>query len=172
MVKRHQVRLSVDWNVIDLPRAITSGTSSTQRFYLADGTLSHIQDGTQMRIFLGDIVFKISPGSFGIESAGWEGGRLLPGTGNDKVLYYVNDHLGSVRVIKNGNGFIKQRFDYYPYGSVSRGWWGNLVRTTPKNATALAGRRLQARHPMPPPQAQTHTWTSAPASTIPAQPFG
>ena len=49
---------------------------------------------------------------------------------------------------------------------------GNLVRTTPKNATALAGRRLQARHPMPPPQAQTHTWTSAPASTIPAQPFG
>ena len=38
------------------------------------------------------------------------------GTGN--VLYYVTDHLGSVRVVKDGSGTIRQRFDYYPYGLV------------------------------------------------------
>lgn len=59
--------VSVAWNVIDMPRTLTSGTSSTQRFYLADGTLSRIQDGSQVRIYLGDIVFKVVSGSFGVE---------------------------------------------------------------------------------------------------------
>lgn len=124
--------VSIAWNVIDQPRMLTSGTSSTQRFYLADGTLSHIQDGTQMRIYLGDIVFKTASGGVSVESAGWEGGRLLPGTGADKVLYVVTDHLGSVRVVKDGTGTVRQRYDYYPYGSVSRSWNSSSIETPDK----------------------------------------
>ena len=124
--------VSIAWNVIDQPRMLTSGSSSTKRFYLADGTLSHIQDGTQMRIYLGDIVFKTVSGGVGIESAGWEGGRLLPGTGADKVLYMVSDHIGSVRVVKDGTGTVRQRYDYYPYGSVSRSWNSNYTDTPDK----------------------------------------
>ena len=72
------------------------------------------------------ISFYVSPahtatsGTPALESAAWEGGRLLAGTGTDKVLYYVTDHLGSVRTIKDGSGTIRQRFDYYPFGTVSR----------------------------------------------------
>ena len=116
--------LSIAWNAIDLPRTLTTGsgtgTASTQRAYLADGTLAQVGDGTTTRLYLGDMVFdKASNGTVTLESAGWEGGRLLPGSGLDKVLYTVADHLGSVRVVKDGTGNIRQRFDYYPYGTVS-----------------------------------------------------
>ena len=113
--------LSIAWNAIDLPRTLTTGAgtgaASTQRGYLADGTLAQVSDGTTTRLYLGDIVFnKASNGTVTLESAGWEGGRLLSGSGSDKVLYMVKDHLGSVRVVKDGAGNIRQRFDYYPYG--------------------------------------------------------
>ena len=124
--------VSIAWNIIDQPRMLTSGSNSTQRFYLADGTLSHIHDGTQMRIYLGDIVFKTVSGGVSVESAGWEGDRLLPGTGADNVLYMVTDHLGSVRVVKDGTGAVRQRYDYYPYGSVSRNWNSNNTDTPDK----------------------------------------
>ena len=124
--------VSIAWNVIDQPRMITSGSSSTKRFYLADGMLSHIQDGTEMRIYLGDIVFKTVSDGVGVESAGWEGGRLLQGNGNDKALYYVNDHLGSVRAVKDGTGAVRQRYDYYPYGSISRSWSSSAMDTPDK----------------------------------------
>ena len=117
----------IDWNIIDLPRIISSGSGisymSTQRSYLADGSLTQVSDGTMTRLYLGDMVFnKASNSTVSLESAGWEGGRLLPGSGIDKVLYIVTDHLGSVRVVRDGMGNIQQRFDYYPYGTVSRVW--------------------------------------------------
>ena len=47
---------------------------------------------------------------------------LFSGAGNDKPIYQIADHLGSIRVIKDGNGDVLQRFDYYPFGSESRVW--------------------------------------------------
>jgi hypothetical protein len=42
--------LSIAWNAIDLPRTLTTGsgtgTASTQRGYLADGTLAQVSGGT------------------------------------------------------------------------------------------------------------------------------
>ena len=49
-----------------------------------------------------------------------KGGRLVNGSGTGNVLYYVTDHLGSVRVVKDGSGTIRQRFDYYPFGAADR----------------------------------------------------
>ena len=134
--------VSIAWNVIDQPRMLTSGSSSTKRYYLADGTLSHIQDGTQMRIYLGDIVFKTVSGGVGVESAGWEGGRLLPGTGADKILYVVKDHLGSVRVVKDGTGAVRQRFDYYPYGTVSRVWTSSATTDDSEKRYRFGGKEV------------------------------
>lgn len=88
-----------------------------------DGGLAQINDGTNTRVYLGDMVFnKSSNGTVTLESASWEGGRLLAGSGADKTLFYVTDHVGSVRVVKDGAGNVRQRFDYYPYGTVSRVW--------------------------------------------------
>ena len=125
--------MGLAWNAIGLPRAITgSGSASTQRSYLADGSLAQVSDGSTTRIYLGNMVFTQNGGTITLESAAWDGGLLLPGSGTDKVLYYVRDHLGSTRVVKDGSGNIRQRYDYYPYGSVSRAWSSNSSNTPDK----------------------------------------
>lgn len=142
-----QSGLNIAWNALDLPRTITSGTGtssvSTQRSYLADGSLAQVSDGSTTRLFLGDMVFNIaSNGTVTLESAGWEGGRLLPGTGGDKVLYVVKDHLGSVRVVKDGAGNIRQRFDYYPYGTVSRMWTNSSTTDVSEKRFRFGGKEI------------------------------
>ena len=142
-----QSGLSIAWNVLDLPRTITSGTGtssvSTQRGYLADGSLAQVSDGSTTRLYLGDMVFsKAANGTVALESAGWEGGRLLPGSGSDKVLYVVKDHLGSVRVVKDGAGIIRQRFDYYPYGTVSRMWTNSSMTDVSEKRFRFGGKEI------------------------------
>ena len=139
--------LSIAWNAIDLPRTLTTGSgtgaSSTQRAYLADGSLAQVGDGTTTRLYLGDIIFnKASNGTVTLESAGWEGGRLLPGSGSDKVLYTVADHLGSVRVVKDGMGNIRQRFDYYPYGTVSYAWTNSSTTDSSEKRYRFGGKEI------------------------------
>lgn len=133
---------SIAWNVLDLPRSVASGTASAQRQYLSDGTLYSVHDGSQLRIYLGDMVFKVASGALALEGAGWEGGRLLPGTGADKALYYVNDHLGSVRVVKDGSGAIRQYYSYYPYGSVAMSWSANASTDTPEKRYRFGGKEI------------------------------
>ena len=142
-----QSGLSIAWNALDLPRTITSGTGtssvSTQRGYLSDGSLAQVSDGTTTRLYLGDMVFsKASNGTVTLESAGWEGGRLLPGSGSDKVLYVVKDHLGSVRVVKDGAGNIRQRFDYYPYGTVSYAWTNSNTTDNSEKRYRFGGKEI------------------------------
>ena len=123
---------TVAWNVLDMPSTISSGTAGVLRSYLADGTLVQVSDGSTTRLYLGDMVFNQTSGTTSLESAAWDGGLLLPGSGTDKVLYYVTDHLGSVRVVKDGSGNIRQRYDYYPYGSVARNWSSSSTSTPDK----------------------------------------
>ena len=142
-----QSGLNIAWNALDLPRTITSGTGtssvSTQRSYLADGSLAQVSDGSTTRLYLGDMVFnKAANGTVTLESAGWEGGRLLPGSGSDKVLYVVKDHLGSVRVVKDGAGNIRQRFDYYPYGTVSRMWTNSSTTDVSEKRYRFGGKEI------------------------------
>ena len=85
---------------------------------------------------------KAANGTVTLESAGWEGGRLLPGTGADKVLYVVKDHLGSVRVVKDGTGAVRQRFDYYPYGTVSRTWASNTTTDNSEKRYRFGGKEI------------------------------
>ena len=101
---------------------MTTVKDSTRKSSLSDGTLAQVSDGSTTRLYVGDMVFTRTgtSGTPVLESAAWEGGRLVNGSGPGNVLYHVTDHLGSVRVVKDGAGTVRQRFDYYPYGSVSR----------------------------------------------------
>ena len=99
--------------------------------------------GQTTRLYLGDIVFnKTSNGTVTLESACWEGGRLLPGSGSDKVLYVVKDHLGSVRVVKDGQGNLRQRFDYYPYGTVSYAWTNSSTTDNSEKRYRFGGKEI------------------------------
>ena len=117
---------AIQWNVLGLPKSISDGTDTARRVYAADGTLLAVYDGTTGtagRIYAGGLTLvRTAAGTLSLEGAAWEGGRLIAGTGSDKVLYQETDHLGSVRVVKDGSGDVRQRFDYYPFGKVSRAW--------------------------------------------------
>ena len=53
------------------------------------------------------------------EAKGGISGCLRPRT---SVLYRITDHLGSIRAVRDAAGKVRQRFDYYPFGSVSSFW--------------------------------------------------
>ena len=137
---------SITWNVIGLPKSISDNTNTARRVYAADGTLLAVYEGTSGttgRVYVGSLdIMRASNGAFTVESAGWEGGRLLPGTGNDKVLYQITDHLGSVRVVKDGAGNVLQRIDYYPFGSVSAGWSSSTTPAQPTIRYRFSGKEI------------------------------
>ena len=134
------------WNVIGLPKSVSDGTDTARRVYAADGSLLAVYSGTagtEGRVRIGSFdVLSSSTGALSLESAGWEGGRLLPGTGYDKVLYHVTDHLGSVRVVKDGTGAVLQRFDYYPFGSVSGSWASGTNPSQPSLRYRFSGKEI------------------------------
>ena len=115
---------TVTYDALQRPASVSRGNSAAETT-----TFSYTLQGwpnTTMSTSWEEVLFYASPahtatsGTPVLESAAWEGGRLINGSGTGNVLYYVTDHLGSVRVVKDGSGTIRQRFDYYPYGSVSR----------------------------------------------------
>ena len=114
------------WNILGLPKTIADGTDTARRVYAADGTLLAVYGGTTGTVgdlYLGSSIYeRKASGTVSLESAGWEGGRILSGARIDNLIYQITDHLGSVRAIRRGNGTVGRRFDYYPFGSESRHW--------------------------------------------------
>ena len=99
--------------------------------------------GTEGRVRIGNFdILSSSTGALSLESAGWEGGRLLTGTGDDKILFHITDHLGSVRVIKDGTGTVRQRFDYYPFGCVSKSWFSSSNPPQPTLRYRFSGKEI------------------------------
>ncbi len=114
------------WNILGLPRTIADGTDTARRVYATDGTLLAVYGGTTGAVgdlYLGSSIYeRKASGTVSLESAGWEGGRILSGAGTANLIYQITDHLGSVRAVRRGNGTVERRFDYYPFGSESRHW--------------------------------------------------
>ena len=48
----------------------------------------------------------------------WEGTRPLMLIKNGKPEYLLHDHLGSVRLVTDGQGQVTRRFDYEPFGAL------------------------------------------------------
>ena len=115
---------------------MSAGADTAGRDYAADGTLLSVHEGTTGTagmVHIGPMVYsRDADGTLSLENAAWEGGCILPGTGSDRVLYRITDHLGSVRAVRDGTGKVLQRFDYYPSGSESRVWTAGT--STPQSA--------------------------------------
>ncbi|MBR5632169.1 MAG: hypothetical protein IKW82_11055, partial [Bacteroidales bacterium] len=73
--------------------SVSDGTDTARRVYAADGTLLAVYSdttGTEGRVRIGNFdILSSSTGALSLESAGWEGGRLLTGTGDDKILFHI-----------------------------------------------------------------------------------
>jgi RHS repeat-associated protein len=164
------------WNVIGLPMSVSDGTDTTRRVYAADGTLLAVYSGTtgtEGRVRIGSFdILSSSTGALSLESAGWEGGRLLPGTGYDKILYHITDHLGSLRVVKDGTGAVRQRFDYYPFGSISGSWSSSTNPSQPSLRYRFSGKEIAGQNVDASPVASALAGTPAAAAGTPYLDFG
>ncbi len=56
-------------------------------------------------------------------------GRLMP---SGSRRYYLKDHLGSTRLVKNNYGSVYATFDYYPFGLLMPGRWSQYSYTVEK----------------------------------------
>lgn len=111
--------LNIAYNLLYLPRRVDSeGQVKALYTYLADGTKAAAlnSDGSIGLVYLGSTVFLPSGSTYVVESAAFSSGRIFTATSPASVNYHLTDHLGSVRVIFDGNKQIREFNDYYPFG--------------------------------------------------------
>lgn len=115
--------LNLTYNVLNLLREVKVGSTIKARYsYLADGTKLRVRDGNDVAglDYMGSLIYSKNSAGLQLESANFGGGLIrMTGlnNGQQEVSYFLTDHLGSVRVIVDGNGVIKERNDYYPFGA-------------------------------------------------------
>ena len=116
--------LDFGYNVLNLLSEVKTvgGELKAKYDYLADGTKLRVRDKGDVNGFdyLGSLTYRKSGAGLQLESASFGDGVIRPGDSNGgqgEVNYFLTDHLGSVRVIVDGNGEVLERNDYYPFGA-------------------------------------------------------
>ncbi len=119
MINDSRRALNLSYNVLNLLREVKTGSTVKASYgYLADGTKLRVRDaGSNGFDYVGSLTYKSGSGGLQLESASFGDGVILAGTGGQEVNYFLTDHLGSVRVIVDGSGVVKERNDYYPFGA-------------------------------------------------------
>ncbi|MFR5957861.1 MAG: RHS repeat-associated core domain-containing protein [Odoribacter splanchnicus] len=96
----------------------TGGTVTAAYTWLADGTKLGVRNGSGSDGFeyVGSLIYRKSGGSLQLSEALFGNGVIrLNDNGTQEVNYFLTDHLGSVRVIVDGAGTVKECNDYYPF---------------------------------------------------------
>ena len=113
--------LIIDYNVLNLVSEVrTGGTVTAAYTWLADGTKLGVRNGSGSDGFeyAGSLIYRKSGGGLQLSEALFgEGVIRLNDNGTQEVNYFLTDHLGSVRVIVDASGTVKERNDYYPFGA-------------------------------------------------------
>ena len=111
--------LNLSYSVLNLLREVKTGSTLKASYsYLADGMKLRVRDaGSNGFDYVGSLTYKSGSSGLQLESASFGDGVILTGTGGQEVNYFLTDHLGSVRVIVDGSGVVKERNDYYPFGA-------------------------------------------------------
>ena len=124
MINDSRRALNLSYNVLNLLGEVktTSGVLKARYSYLADGTKLRVRDNGDVNGFdyLGSLTYRKSSAGLQLESASFGDGVIRLGDSNSggyEVNYFLTDHLGSVRVVVDGNGVVKERNDYYPFGA-------------------------------------------------------
>ena len=124
MVSDSRRALKLEYNCLNLLKDVktSSGELKARYRYLADGTKLEVRDNNEINGFdyLGSLTYKKSSMGLQLESASFGEGEIRANVSNgvgNEVNYFLTDHLGSVRVIVDGNGVVKERNDYYSFGA-------------------------------------------------------
>ena len=120
MTNDYRKGLKFQYNFVNLVRRVQDDDGSTlaEYTYSVDGRKRQAVggDGKGFR-YRGDLVYTVEGGSLSLESAAFGDGRIAKTSGSYSPLYFVTDHLGSVRVVEDQSGTVCESNDYYPLGS-------------------------------------------------------
>ncbi|KIO43328.1 hypothetical protein BA92_12755 [Sanguibacteroides justesenii] len=114
--------MNFEYNVLNLLSAVKSGTTLKASYtYLADGTKLRVADASGNGFYYsGSLTHVKNSAGIQLEGATTASGRVLVGTGSrtgNDIRYFLTDHLGSVRSVVDQTGTVKERNDYYPFGT-------------------------------------------------------
>ena len=113
-----------------LSGVIQSGSRVATYAYASDGTkLSVVGADGRGYEYYGSLIYQINGSSLTFESAGFNEGRIYSGG----AYYHVKDHLGSIRLVMDQTGSVKEQNDYYPFG----------MRQERSNYALFAGNRFK-----------------------------
>ena len=110
--------LNYRYNYLNLLEQVKSGATEKVRYcYTAGGEKLGVRgnDGKGYD-YRGSFILTRNGSSLSLSGVLFDGGQIVVGGGNQEVYYYLRDHLGSVRVIIDSLGRVKERNDYYPFG--------------------------------------------------------
>ncbi|WP_270487158.1 RHS repeat domain-containing protein [Butyricimonas synergistica] len=121
LVNDSRKNLNLTYNVLNLLSVVKTGDTPTATYsYLADGARLGVVDGSDHGFcYLGSLTYVRNGSNVQLESGLFAGGRILANASTrvgNEVRYFLTDHLGSVRVIVDQSGAVKERNDYYPFG--------------------------------------------------------
>lgn len=111
--------LNYQYNYLNLLRQVTSANNLKAAYrYAYNGNKVGVKgaDGRGWD-YRGSFVYTRNGSSLTLESALFGGGRIVSGTSGYEVYYYLTDHLGSVRAVVDADGKVRERNDYYLFGT-------------------------------------------------------
>ncbi len=114
--------LNIRYNHLNLLEKVQRGDAIVAKYcYLSDGTKFSAQDAAGNTFYyLGSLEYRKQGNALALYGGHFDGGRFVSsetasGT-TSRLMYFVTDHLGSVRVVLNAEGEVVERNDYYPFG--------------------------------------------------------
>ncbi len=138
--------LDISYNRLNLIEKVTREGSTLAKYsYLSDSTkLSATNAAGEGLYYLGSLVYRKQGDSLTMESTDFSGGRIIAEQTGGGVayapLYYLTDHLGSVRVVLDAAGEVVERSDYYPFGLR----WADAGNPVSENRYRYNGKEEQA----------------------------
>ena len=121
LVKDSRRRLEYGYNSLNLLEEVSmDGQPAVKYDWLADGTKLGVKDveGKNGFVYVGSLIYRAAGKTLKLETAYFGDGVICQNdNGTQDVNYFICDHLGSVRMIVDSAGTVKERNDYYPFGA-------------------------------------------------------
>ena len=134
--------VSTQYNILDLPQRHTIGNRSiiVDYAYSADGR--KLQErvcsgaGDVVRDYAGEFIFENGE----LKKILFDGGYVDFSSGSPVYMFFLKDHLGSVRAVVTETGEVVQTNEYYPYGDL----FSNSESENSDNRLRFSGKELSA----------------------------
>ncbi|KAA8476146.1 RHS repeat-associated protein [Arcticibacter tournemirensis] len=108
------------YNILNLTDMVKQGQTVKATYkWSATGAKLSVRDGTGTNglDYAGSVVYAKSASGMTVDAIHFDHGVIRKQADGYMVNYFLNDHLGSTRVVVDGNGTLLERNDYYPFGA-------------------------------------------------------